>query len=81
MGFGSGAIRALVSRPLLALEAMRAWVAMRRRGRPVPSRIYLRWRAVTAYGDEETTLSAHDLLEYLRWRREMRIIRKGEGWA
>lgn len=81
MGFGSGAIRALVGRPLLAVEALRAWVAMRRRRLPFPSPVYLRWRAVTAYGDEMTTVSAQDLLEYLRWRREMRNIRRGERWG
>lgn len=81
MGFGSAAIRALAGRPLLAVEAIRAWVAMLGRARPLPSPAYLRWRAATAYGDEITTVSAQDLLEYLRWRREMRNIRRGGRWG
>jgi hypothetical protein len=81
MGFGSAAIRALMSRPLLAVEALRAWGGMRRRGFPLPSRVYLRWRLVTAYGDELTTPRVQDVLEYLRWRREMRSMRRGGRWG
>lgn len=81
MGFGSGAIRALVGRPLLAVEGLRSWVAMRGRRRLAPSPSYLHWRTVTAYGEDLATVSAHDLLEYLRWRRGMRSIRRGERWA
>ena len=79
MGFERGAISALFRRPLLLLEALRTWVAMRSVGGMRLSKSYLGWRALTAYGDHSTTLSAHDLLEYLYWRRGMRAIRSGSG--
>lgn len=81
MGFQRGALAALVTRPRLALEAVRTFFAMRGRRRLVPSRHYLRWRALTAYGDQEATVSARDLLDYLHWRTGMRAIRRGERWG
>jgi hypothetical protein len=79
MGFERGAITALFRRPLLLLEALRTWLAMRRVGGMGLSMAYLGWRALTAYGYYSTTLSAQDLLEYLYWRRGMRAIRSGSG--
>jgi len=79
MGFERGAISALFRRPLLLLEALRTWVAMRRAGGLGLSGSYMGWRAMTAYGDSLTTLSAQDLLDYLYWRRGMRAIRSGSG--
>jgi hypothetical protein len=81
LGFERGVIRALVVRPLLFWEAIRTWFAMRRRGGLAAAGPYLSWRRVTAYGDPLTTMSAHDLLDYLSWRREMRRIRKWEREA
>lgn len=81
MGFERVAFLALVRRPLLLFEAMRTSIAMRRKGGFGPARPYLSWRRVTAYGDDMTTISAHDLLNYLSWRREMRAIRKWEREA
>ena len=69
-----GAILALVRRPGLWLEAARAYSSSRSLG----TSAYLRWRHATAYGDYLTTMSAHDLLDYLVWRREMRALRKWE---
>lgn len=76
MGFERGAIVALMRRPSLLVEAVRVWFAMSTRGKLGPDLDYMRWRGFTAYGDHSTTASAHDLLNYLSWRREMRGIRK-----
>jgi hypothetical protein len=81
MGFEHGAISALFRRPFLLIEALRTWLAMRRAGGLGSSRSYLGWRALTAYGDDSTTTSAQDLLDYLHWRRGMRVIRRWEGEA
>lgn len=81
MGFQRGTVLAILRHPILLLEAVRAWFAMRRAGGVGMAGPYLSWRTVTAYGDHLTTVSAHDLLRYLEWRREMRAIRKGEREA
>ncbi len=81
MGFERGVIRILVRRPFLFVEALRAWFAMRRRGRFLPSSAYLSWRRATAYGDPLATASAHDLVYYLEWRRRMRVMSKWEREA
>jgi len=76
LGFERGAVLSLLRHPGLLVEAIRAWFATSRKGGLRPSRDYLRWRAFTAYGDHLATASAQDLLDYLSWRREMRVIRK-----
>lgn len=76
MGFERGAILGLLLRPVLFGEAVRSWLAMRRRGGWGVAGPYMSWRTLTAYGDPATTISAQDLLRYLAWRREMRSIRK-----
>lgn len=76
MGFERGVFLSLLRHPGLLIEAMRAWLAMSRSGGLRPSRSYLGWRAFTAYGDHLATASAQDLLDYLSWRREMRVIQK-----
>lgn len=81
MGFERGVITTLVRRPVLAVEAMRSWFAMRRRGALQVSGAYLSCRRLTAYGGEKTTMSAQDVVNYLLWRREMRRIRKWEREA
>jgi len=81
LGFERGVITTLVRRPLLAVEAIRSWFAMRRRGTLQVSGAYLSWRRLTAYGGEKTTMSAQDVVNYLMWRREMRRIRKWEREA
>ncbi|HZD24047.1 MAG TPA: hypothetical protein VE569_11700 [Acidimicrobiia bacterium] len=78
MGFERGAFLGLWRRPDLLVEALRAWLAMLRRGGLSPSPDYLQWRTFTAYGDHFATASAHDLVNYLAWRRGMRSIRKWE---
>lgn len=81
MGLERGTIRALARRPILLVEAVRAWFAMRKRGGLFPSSAYLAWRRYTAYGDRMATASAHDLVYYLEWRREMRAMSKWERVA
>lgn len=81
MGFESGTLSTVIRRPRLLVEAVRAWFAMSSRPGFGPSPVYLEWRHYTAYGDASATASAHDLVKYLEWRREMRAIRKGEWGA
>ena len=81
MGFEPGVILALVRRPVLLLEAIRVWFAMRGKGGLRPSASYLEWRRYTAYGDQKTTPSAQDVVYYLQWRREMRVMSKWERVA
>ena len=85
MGFERGVVRdmasAMIRSPALLLEGIRVRFAMRAQGRFRLSDDYLRWRSFTAYGDRMATASAHDLVYYLQWRREMRSIRKRERVA
>lgn len=81
MGFERGAVLALLRHPVLLIEALRTWVGMRRNGGLGLAGPYLGWRRATAYGDSMTTMSAHDVVNYLSWRREMRSIRKWERRA
>lgn len=81
MGFERGAISAVIRHPVLILEAVRSLGAMRRRGGLGLSGAYMRWRRATAYGDQMTTMSARDVVNYLSWRREMRTVRKWERMA
>jgi hypothetical protein len=77
LGFERGVFRALARDPVLVIEALRAGWGVRRSGGVLPSKSYLQWRSVTAYGDAMTTVGADDMVKYLRWRREMRRIRRG----
>jgi hypothetical protein len=79
MGFERGAFAALIRRPVLLLEAIKTWWAMRRRGSIRMAGPYVSWRRLTAYGDHLTTFSAQDVVNYLSWRRGIRAIRKW-GW-
>ena len=67
------ALNPRVARDLLSL----AW-AMRMRGwwrtppfLPLPPPEYLRWRMLTAYGDEGAVPPAEDVVRLARWRREL----------
>ncbi len=67
------ALNPRVARDLLGL----AW-SMRMRGwwrsppfLPLPPPEYLRWRMLTAYGDEDALPSVREVLRYARWRREL----------
>lgn len=67
----------MTRRPLLLVEAVRAFFATRRRRRLFPSKSYLEWRAYTAYGDHKATIADGDLFEYLAWRRHLRRSMSG----
>lgn len=67
------AVNPRVARDLLSL----AW-AMRMRGwyrtppfLPLPPDEYMRWRMLTAYGDEDALPSVREVLRYARWRRDL----------
>jgi len=68
-------IGALLRRPSLLVEAVRSGWALRRHGRPYPSKAYLKWRIQTAYGNSDAAVSTSDLVHFLEWRRQMRRIR------
>lgn len=72
-GLGPG-LAGLVTRPTLLVEALRAALAMRRRGGLSPSPRYLAWRYQTAYGDSAVPPRPDDLAAYLAWRRTMRRL-------
>jgi hypothetical protein len=68
--------RALLN-PRVAVDLLRAGWAFRRREwwrrapfLPVPDGEYLRWRMVTAYGDEHAVPPPEDVVRFARWRRE-----------
>lgn len=70
------ALRAFVS-PRLALDLLRLAWSFRARGwwrrfpfLPLPPREYLRWRMLTAYGDEAAVPPVDDVANFARWRRE-----------
>jgi hypothetical protein len=70
------ALRAAV-RPRLALDLLRLAWSFRARDwwrrppfLPLPPREYLRWRMLTAYGDEDAVPPIDDVVNFARWRRE-----------
>ena len=77
MSWGSLILRlgaATVRRPSLAVDLLRVAWRFRARGwyarfpfLPLPSRPYMRWRMVTAYGDPDIVPPAEDIIRYARW--------------
>ena len=70
------ALRA-AARPRLALDLLRLTWSFRARDwyrrppfLPLPPREYLRWRMLTAYGDEAAVPPVEDVVRFARWRRE-----------
>jgi hypothetical protein len=70
---GRAVVNPRVARDLASL----AW-SMRRRAwyreppfLPLPPAEYVRWRMLTAYGDEAAVPSVEDVLRLARWRREL----------
>jgi hypothetical protein len=43
---------------------------------PVPDRAYLRFRALTAYGDADASPTDRDMVDYLAWCRRMAALRR-----
>jgi hypothetical protein len=63
-----------ICRPATGLALLRVAWRFRRRGwwrrppfLPLPSRIYLRWRLHTAYGEGDVVPPAEDVERYARW--------------
>jgi hypothetical protein len=76
LGAALGA-RAIVN-PRLALDLLALAWSMRRRGwyrgppfLPLPPPEYVRWRMLTAYGDEDAVPSVDDVIRVARWRRDL----------
>ena len=77
MSWGSLILRlgaATLRRPSLAVDLLRVAWRFRARGwyarfpfLPLPSRPYMRWRMVTAYGDPDIVPPAEDIIRYARW--------------
>jgi hypothetical protein len=77
MSWGSLILRlctAVLRRPPLAVDLLRVAWRFRARGwyarfpfLPLPSRPYMRWRMVTAYGDPAIVPPAEDIIRYARW--------------
>ena len=70
---GRAVVDPRVARDLVGL----AW-SMRRRGwyreppfLPLPPPEYVRWRMLTAYGDEDAVPPVADVLRVARWRRDL----------
>jgi len=68
--------RALIN-PRLAVDLWRLLWSMRARGwwrrapfLPLPPAEYVRWRMLTAYGDEHAVPPVDDVVRFARWRRE-----------
>ena len=66
-----------VIHPRLALDLLSLTWSMRRRHwfrgppfLPVPPAEYVRWRMLTAYGDEDAVPPVEDVVRLARWRRE-----------
>ena len=63
--------------PRLALDLLRLAWSFRARGwhrrfpfLPLPPKAYVRWRMLTAYGDENAIPPIDDVIRFARWRRE-----------
>ena len=71
--FARAAVNPRVALDLIAL----GWSMRRRRWYreppflPLPPPEYLRWRMLTAYGDEDAVPSADDVVRVARWRRDL----------
>lgn len=66
----------LAARPVLLAEGLRtAWAFRSRRG-ILPSRALIRWRIATAYGTPDAPVQYEDLVRFLEWRRQLRIVRR-----
>lgn len=75
----SSIFRTVLRYPYAVFDALSAGWAVRRRGwykrapfLPLPPARYLRWRAETAYGDEEKGPSTLETRRYLRWAARLR---------
>ncbi len=77
MSWGSLLLRltaATLRHPSLGVDLLRVAWRFRARGwfarfpfLPLPSRRYMRWRMVTAYGSADIVPPAEDIIRYARW--------------
>lgn len=74
----TSAAAAVLRRPRLWSEAMRALWAFRVRNGVLPGSELLRWRLDTAYGSPRHPVDGGDLVAFLHWRRS---VRRSLGWA
>lgn len=79
---GTAFLRIALRHPVLGVEALRLALATATRGwirrppfLPRPEPTYRDWRLATAYGRSNTRPTDKEVLEYLRWRRNMRKTR------
>ena len=77
--FASSILRAMIRRPALWPEAVRALIAFTPAAwwrqppfLPVPRRAYLRWRMETAYGSAGAVPDPVDFVRFLEWRKGQR---------
>ncbi|MDH3607033.1 MAG: hypothetical protein OER12_08550 [Acidimicrobiia bacterium] len=77
--FASSILPAIIRRPTLWGEAIRAFFAMTPAKwwrmspfLPVPRRSYLNWRLQTAYGSAEVRPQPVDIIRFLEWRKAQR---------
>lgn len=77
ISLGLGLTTHALIRPRLAVDLLRLAWSFRARDwyrrapfLPLPPRTYLRWRMLTAYGDEDAIPTVEDVVRFARWRRE-----------
>ncbi len=83
---GLGLIGAILRRPWLWGESLRAAAAMAPRAwwrsaprLPLPDPDYMEWRLATAYGSSDGPMQTPDVVAYLEWRRRFRrVTTRGE---
>jgi hypothetical protein len=70
-------VAVLTRHPGLLIEAVSLWMALG--GWSKAAAEYRRWRLHTAYGGDNPRLMESDLVHFLRWRRQMRRLRRWDG--
>ena len=77
--FASSILRAIIRRPPLWPEGIRALLAMTPADwwkhapfLPIPRRAYMRWRLETAYGSPAADPEPVDVVRFLEWRKAQR---------
>jgi hypothetical protein len=81
VGVSGAVVAAVARRPSLWPTAIRTAATLAPRGwwrrppfLPVPDRAYLRFRAVTQYGDADRRPDPDDVIQYLTWCATMRAV-------
>jgi len=66
----------LARHPDLWVEAIRASRSAAPGRSVLPDPLYTAWRRETAYGHRDAPMPAKDLVEFLRWRKRQRGLRR-----